>query len=476
MHDRPFIDGDFPEPATEDVIDNITPVNGTIVNRLAACGPIDVDRAVRAARGAFEDGRWSAMAPAARKRILLDFADQIEDHSEELAALEAIDIGKPYETALLVDVASALRTFRWYAEAVDKVYGEVAPTAGLDLILREPLGVVAAVVPWNYPLLLAAWKMAPALAAGNSVVLKPDEHSSLSVLRVAELASEAGVPPGVLDVVPGLGSVAGQALGRHPGVDAVTFTGSTKVAKRFHAYVAESTLKAISLECGGKSPSIIARDADVGDAVAKTAAGVFYNAGQTCNAPARLLCDRAVADEVLDAVLQEAGRYSPDNPLRRGTGVGAVVSGRQIDRILSLVTSGVKEGARVVTGGSPCWSDSGGFYFEPTVVVDTRADMRIIQEEVFGPVLTIEVFDSIDEALALANGTRFGLSANVFTHDLRVARRLAAGLRVGSVTFNATFGGDVTTPFGGAKESGTGRDRSLHALDTYTHLKHVSLG
>ncbi|HEV2755932.1 MAG TPA: aldehyde dehydrogenase family protein [Actinomycetota bacterium] len=475
IHAGPFIDGRFVEAETDESFDNLSPINGSVINEIPSCGEADVERAVRSARAAFDGGSWSARPPGQRKQVLLKFAELIEANADELAAIEAIDVGKAYEAARSVDIPSAIRTVYWYGEAVDKIYGEIAPTATMDLIVREPLGVIGAVVPWNYPLMIAAWKLGPILAAGNSVVLKPAEQSPLSALRVAELAVEAGLPDGVFNVVPGLGERAGRALGLHPDVDGIAFTGSTEVGRMFLGYSSKSTIKSISLECGGKSPYLIFEDADLEEAIAKMASGVFYNAGQSCNAPTRLLVSRNLSKDVGAALTREAESYYPNHPLRRGTKVGAVVSQAQVDRIAHFVSAGLEEGATLVCGGSQCFENSGGFYFEPTVFENSRSEMKISQEEIFGPVVPIETFDSLDEAIHMANATRYGLWANVWTNDLKIAYYCARNIRAGTVGINNVFGGDITTPLGGYKQSGTGRDRSLHAIDKYSQLKHVSI-
>jgi acyl-CoA reductase-like NAD-dependent aldehyde dehydrogenase len=474
IYSTPFIGGRFVEPIAVETFANISPINGEKINDIPSCGDADIDRAVTAAHAAFERGHWARCAPAERKEKMIRFADLIELHRDELAVLDAIDVGKPYEAAKTVDLGSTLKTVRWYGELVDKVYGEVAPTATLDVIVREPIGVVGVITPWNYPLMIAAWKFAPILAAGNSLVLKPAEQSPLSALRIAELASEAGIPDGVFNVVPGLGPTAGRALGLHPLVNGIAFTGSTQVGKKFLEYAAHSTLKSVSLELGGKSPFIIHADADVSDAVAKAAAGLFYNAGQSCNAPTRIIAHRSVVAQVTEALVEQAKVYYPGNALRLGTKVGAIVSEKQLEHVQQLVDSGISEGAAVVTGGHACLTESGGFYYEPTVFSDVTTEMRISQEEIFGPVAPVQLYDSIEEAIQVANATQYGLWANVFTSNLAIAHRLARELKAGTVAINNVFGGDITTPLGGFKESGIGRDRSIHALHKYTQTKHIN--
>lgn len=474
FRDKAFIGGVFVGSLSGRTFDCISPIDGRLLARIASCGPEDIDVAVRAARAAFESGAWADQAPRTRKRILIRLADLIAKHANELALLETLDMGKPITNARNVDLRVVSECVRWYGEAIDKVYDEVAPTAktALALITREPLGVVGAVVPWNYPLMMAAWKFAPALAAGNSVVLKPAEQSPLSALRVAELAIEAGVPPGVFNVVPGFGETAGQALGRHMDVDAITFTGSTAVGKLFLKYAGESNMKAVSLECGGKTPNIVFADAPNLDAAAAGAAeGIFYNSGQVCDAGSRLLVEEKIHDRFLDRVKHYAAKYQPGDPLEPGTQMGAMVDETQTKRVMGYIAKGSEEGATLALGGKQVRTETGGFYIEPTIFdrVDNR--MTIAREEIFGPVLSTIMFKTTDEALKLANESSYGLEANLWTNDLTKAHRLARALRAGVVTVNTRDIGGIEVPFGGYKQSGFGRDRSLHALEKYTQLK-----
>ena len=468
-----FIDGKHVDAASGRAFACVSPRDGRVIGQIAEGDAADIDRAVAAARRAFDSGVWSEQHPRERRRVLQRLARLVEEHAEELALLESIDMGKPFTDALAVDIRVTVQALDFYAEAVDKHYDEVAPTAydRLALVTREPIGVVGAVVPWNYPLMMASWKVAPALAVGNTMVLKPAEQSPLTALRLAELAAEAGLPDGVLNVVPGFGPTAGQALGRHVDVDAVTFTGSGPVGRLFMAYAAESNIKPVSLELGGKSPHIVMPDApDLDHVAAQVASGIFFNMGESCSAGSRLLVHRSIRDELIERVVAAAGREVVGDPLDPRSTLGALVEDTHLERVLGFISGAVSEGAKTLVGGQQVLRETGGYYVEPTVL-EVDPSMTVAREEVFGPVLSVLTFDTKEEAVALANGTDFGLAAAVWTKDLSTAHTMAKRVRAGTVWVNCYDDSDMTVPFGGYKQSGFGRDKSLHALEKYTQLK-----
>ena len=470
---RLLIDGAWSD-GEETPIEVHSPLDGTLLTTIAAAGTGDVARATAAARRAFDDGRWSRLAPAKRKAVLHRLAELIESHATELAVLGVRDNGTEIAMALKAEPGSAAGTFRYYAEALDKVYGEIAPTADnvLGLVHREPVGVVGAIVPWNFPLMIGAWKIAPALAMGNSVVLKPAETASLTLLRLAELALEAGVPPGVFNVVTGSGRVTGEALALSPDVDVLVFTGSGATGRRLLEYSARSNLKRVYLELGGKSPNIVFADApDLARAAKVAATGIFRNAGQVCVAGSRLLVEAAIHDDFVAEVARAAEAMRLGNPLDLATEIGAVNSAAQLEGNLGFVADATREGGVIVTGGRRALENTGGWYMEPTVVSGVRPQHRLFREEVFGPVLAATRFETEAEALALANATDFGLAAGLWTGDLSRAHRMIAGIRAGVVHVNTYGGSDGTVPLGGVKQSGNGHDKSLHALEKYTDLK-----
>lgn len=469
-----WINGEYTDAASGETFDCLSPIDGKLLARVTSCDEADVNRAVSAARASFESGVWSSMAPAARKRVLQAFANKIDEHLEELALLESIDMGKPISDALGDDIPGSANCIRWCAEAIDKIYDEVAPVGvgSLALVTREAIGVVAAIVPWNFPLSMASWKLGPALASGNSVILKPSEKSPLTAIRIAELAEEAGLPKGVLQVLPGFGHTAGKALALHHDVDCLAFTGSTKVAKQLMIYAGESNMKRVWLEAGGKSPHIIFADApDLDKAASYAAMAIGYNQGEVCTAGSRLLVEASIHDEFLSLLKKHMETWQPGHPLDPDTTSGAIVDDIQTRNVLRYIEAGKQEGAKLLMGGSQVMEDSGGYYIEPTVFAEVDNRMAIAQEEIFGPVLSVISFSNEEEAVSIANDSDYGLAAALWTDNLSKAHRVSRRLRAGSVFINNYHGGDMTVPFGGFKQSGNGRDKSLHAFDKYTELK-----
>jgi len=471
---RALINGQRVNALDGQTFDCLSPVDGRLLTAVARCGQADVDAAVAAARTAFEDKRWCGLAPAARKRVMIKFADQLLAHADELALMETLDMGKPIKYSRAVDVNSAANCIRWYGEAVDKIYDEIAPTAStaLALIQREPIGVVGVIVPWNYPMIMAAWKIAPALAAGNSVVLKPSEKSPLTALRLAELALEAGIPPGVFNVVPGYGVEAGSPLALHMDVDCIGFTGSTRVGKQIHVMAGQSNLKRAWTELGGKSPNIVFADCpDLDKAVEAAVGSIFFNQGESCNAPSRLFVEASIQDKFLEKAVALAPKFMPGNPLHPDTIMGAIVDKTQMDTVLRYVESGRTEGASLLHGGEQALTQSGGYYVQPTIFAGVNPSMTICREEIFGPVLSVLSFTDAAEVVRLANASVYGLQAAVWTRDINKAHGVARALKAGTVHVNQYDEDDITVPFGGFKQSGVGRDKSLHAFDKYTEVK-----
>jgi len=473
---RAFIDGAYVGAISGKTFAKVSPIDGKPFADVADCEAADIDRAVAAARRAFEKGEWRDAPPVRKKQVLLRFAELIRAHTDEIALLETLDVGKVIANAIAVDVPFCADCIQYYAELADKLYDEVAPVGASDvaMVRKEPLGVVGAIVPWNYPLIIGAWKIGPALVAGNSVVLKPAEQSPLGALLLARLGKEAGLPDGVLNVVPGFGESAGKPLALHPDVDMISFTGSTEVGKLMLVYSGQSNMKRVSLECGGKSPHVVMADADIRAAAEAIAWGIYYNQGETCHAGSRVLAQSSIRAALVAAIADVQRTQIPlGHPFEASAQLGAVVEKRHMERVLSYIELGVREGAKVALGGKRVMAETGGYYIEPTILDEARNDMRIAQEEIFGPVVVVIPFEDEAEAIRLANDTIYGLGAGVWTSDMNVAHRLSRAIRAGTVWINTYDRSSMTTPFGGFKQSGFGRDRSPHAIDKYMDFKTI---
>lgn len=451
----------------------VSPIDGRTVAEVAIAGAADVDRAVAAARRAFEDRRWAGKSPMERKDILVRWAHLVNEHAEQLAILTTIEMGKPAREAQAIDVRACHRTLKWFGEAIDKTLDEIpnVPDSSWALIEREPAGVVGAITPWNFPLTLETWKIAPALAVGCSMVLKPAELSPLTALYVAQLGLEAGLPEGVLNIVNGYGATAGAALASHMDVDIITFTGSTATGRAIMTAAAQSNMKRPYLELGGKGANVVFPDADLDRAAGAIAWSVTYNAGQMCTAGSRLIVHESVKDVVLAKVLDAMAGYQPANPLLPDAPIGAIASARQLDTIHGIVTDGLAERGELLMGGAPVLTETGGSYYPPTVVDGLLPDSLLAQKEVFGPVLSVLTFRTDEDAIRIANATNYGLASAIWTNDLSRTRRVSKALRMGTVWVNCYEEGDLTVPFGGVKQSGFGSDKSLHAMDKFTDLK-----
>ncbi|MGD8119413.1 aldehyde dehydrogenase [Vibrio sp. TRT 2004] len=469
-----FINGQLQDAKSGETFEIINSATGRVLASVARCDQQDVDLAVAVARQTFESRVWAGLAPAERKAILLNYANEIDAHQQQFALLESLDMGKPIGDAIGYDAPATARCIAWNAEAIDKIYDEVAPVTegALALVTREALGVVAAIVPWNFPTVMAAWKIGPALATGNSVIIKPSEKSPLTAILLAELAKKAGIPDGVLQVLPGFGHEAGQALALHNDVDCITFTGSTAVGKKLLAFAGQSNLKRAFMECGGKSPHIVNHDVkNLAKAAATAVSAICYNQGEVCTAGSRLLVHSSIKDQFIELLLENVKNWQPGDPLSETTRVGAIVDESQFKRVLEYVDIGQQEGAKLISGGQPVRQETGGYFIQPAIFTEVTRDMRIFQEEIFGPVLCVSTFDTIEEAIELANDSDYGLAAGIWTADISTAVRCSRALRAGTVFVNNWDGGDMTMPFGGYKQSGNGRDKSLHALDKYTEMK-----
>jgi len=472
-----FIDGAFVDASKGGKFETVNPATGEVVAEVARGTAEDVDRAVASAKKAFKSGVWSRMAPSDRMAVMRRFADLIEDHAEDFALLDTLDMGKPISDMLNIDIPGSLMTIRFFAETIDKMEGVVTNTNAdaLHYILRQPLGVCGLVVPWNYPLMMAAWKLAPALSCGNSVVLKPAEQSPLSALLLARLFSEAGGPDGVFNVVTGFGEETGKPLALHMDVDKIGFTGSGEVGKLMLIYAGQSNMKRVTTECGGKSPQIVLADCeDLEKAATFGVAGIFGNQGEVCSAGSRILVERKVYDDYV-ALFTEAAKdmHVPGNPLDPDTTMGPLVTPEQQARVLGYIEKGKAEGAKLAFGGSVPAAFNTGCYVEPTLFTDVSNKMTIAQEEIFGPVASIIPVDDLDHAIATANDTIYGLASAIWTSNLKSAHRFAREIEAGIVWVNAYEAGDATTPWGGFKQSGNGRDKCLEALTQYTQTKSV---
>ena len=474
---RAVIGGRAVDAADGKTFATLNPATGQPLARIAECTAVDVDKAVSAAREAFDNGPWPRMSPGERKTILQRFATVVEANAEELAELEVLEAGKPISDALGVDLPETVGTLRWHAEAVDKINDKISPSdpGCLSMIVREPVGVVAAVLPWNFPIMMAAWKLGPALAEGNTMVLKPAEQTSMSTIRLVELAAEAGVPDGVINVVPGFGEVVGKALGEHMDVDCVGFTGSTETGRLFLHYAADSNLKRVLLECGGKNPMIVMPDVEDLDNVADHAANsIFWNMGENCSSNSRLLVHESLKDELLELILERAQDWVVADPMQTACRIGPLIEKVHLEKVLGHIEQAKSEGAKLVRGGEQVLTETGGYFVQPTIFDDVTPEMQLAREEVFGPVLAVMTFKTPEEAIAMANDTEFGLAASIFTESNKTAHNAARQIRAGTVSVNCYGEGDHGTPFGGYKLSGFGgRDKSLAAHDQYCELKTV---
>ena len=468
-----FIDGQYCPSVSGEQFDTINPATGKVLASIANCDQRDVELAVISARSAFKDGRWSHLAPKERKEILIRFANLIDENAAELAMIESLETGKPITNCDSLDIPKSANLIRWHAEAIDKVYGETAPIERnkIGIVSKEPIGVVGAVVAWNFPLYLACYKLGPALITGNSVILKPAEQSSLTALKVAELAMKAGLPKGVFNVVTGDAKV-GKAIGMHEDIDCVTFTGSSEVGKLFLSYASQSNMKRIYIEGGGKSPQIVFADAKNLNQVAESIVwGCFYNQGQVCSAGSRLVVEETIKDELLIKIKEVAESITIGMPQDKTTQIGCVISKEQLERIESYVAVGKKEGAKLYLGGHRILEQTGGYYFQPTIFDEVTNNMKIAQEEIFGPVLSVITFKTEKQAVEIANDSKYGLSAGVWTQNIDKALSVAKEIRAGQVGINSYDSTDQTVPWCGFKQSGNGVDKSLHAMDHYTVMK-----
>jgi 4-(gamma-glutamylamino)butanal dehydrogenase len=472
-----FIDGRLTDSASGQTFSSENPATGQSLAQIAECREEDVNLAVAAARRTFEKGTWRKMPPRERKKVLLRLADTVERHAEEFALLESLDTGKPVADSLAADLPDAIETLRWHAEAIDKLYDSVSPTASdiVSMIVREPIGVVGAVIPWNFPIAITAMKVGPILAGGNSIVIKPAEQTPLTAIKLATLAAEVGLPDGVLNVLPGYGETAGRALGLHPDVNCVSFTGSTEVGRHFLRYAADSNLKRIVLELGGKSPVIVMDDVkDLTPVVEQIATGILFSQGENCSAGSRLLVHEKMKEQLLEQVVATFKTWKVGDPLDPNTRVGALIEEKHMERVLGYIEKGRNEGGRVILGGNRVLRETGGYFVEPTIFDGITNGMVIAQEEIFGPVLAAITFKDVDDAIAIANDSRYGLAASLYTDNLHTAHKVSRAIEAGTVSVNCFSEGDQAVPFGGFKQSGFGgREKSFLAHDQYSQMKTI---
>ncbi len=471
-----FINGEFVDAQSGATFSTVNPATGETIAKIAACNSEDADLAVATAKAAFESGVWSNLSPSERKDVLLKFVRLIEANATELAVMESLEAGKPIHECVLTDLPETIHCIQWHAEAADKLYDQISPSGhgATGMIVRDPLGVVACVLPWNFPLMMVAWKLGPALASGNSVIIKPAEDTSMTTLLLAKLAYDAGIPAGVFNVVTGYGHEIGQPLGMHPDVQAVSFTGSTLTGRKFLEYSAQSNLKRIVLECGGKSPSVVLSDAENLDSVAENIVNAaLWNMGQNCTANSRIIIHKDIKAELTEKIIKAMDAWQTGDPMDPQFMLGAIINRRQYEKILGFIETGKEQGATLLTGGHAIDMD-GGLFIAPTLFDDVTPEMTIAQDEIFGPVFGLMSADSDEHALALANDTCYGLQASLYTANGVKAQKFARRLQAGTVSVNCFSEGDISTPFGGYKLSGFGgRDNSLQAHDQYTEVKTI---
>jgi len=477
FNQKALIDGALVDSISGKTFETVSPGTGQVITTVTSCGPEDVHMAVKAARKAFDSGIWSRMDPSDRKKILFRFADLIEKNRLELAVTESIDSGKPISDTYEGDIPETVECFRFSAEAIDKLNDEVTPTAdgSINIVRREPIGVCAAILPWNFPILMAAWKLAPILASGNTVVVKPAKLTSLTLLKLAELSLEAGIPAGVLNIVPGSGASVGDTLANHMDVDLITFTGSTEVGRNLLSCSGNSNIKRVLLEMGGKNPCVVMPDIkDLDWAAEQIVCAGLWNMGENCTQNSRILIHKDIKDKLLPKILKEAEKWTVGNPLDPDNRLGPVIEEKHMENILGYIEKGKAEGAKVIYGGERILSETGGFYIKPCVFGDVTPDMAIAREEIFGPVFAVLTFNDMEEAIQMANDTEYGLHASVWSDNINDIYKLSSSIRAGVISVNHFSEGDMTTPFGGFKQSGfMSRDKSIWALKQYSEIKSV---